>query len=199
VPNFKLQKFSEYAFRQEYLFKINVESFFIYAKNPGFLTLTFSDDLQFTNISDWKESSRRFNSIRTNIFKEHIRFYLCVIEPTGNGRIHFHILADFKKHIRGNCSLDDIRKNSKRKKEGLKQDWSMCHKNLFKYWDVFKNNCEKYNFGMAYHLVPIIAEGNDYIKNYLGNYLRNFLTLTERVDQNFRGRLVRKSFFIHEN
>jgi len=189
----KIKRFVAYANRQEFIFRENVDHFFKISKHPAFFTLTFADNLQFSNKADWLEASRRFHNFCRRILNKLFKWYICVIEPTENGRIHYHLLVECYKDVLGCCTLQDIKNNSQRRKQGLKEDWSMCAKYLFELWDVLKPACPAYHFGWRYQLIPIVQEGTEFIKYYLGNYMQNFLVLSRKVDSGFRGRLVRKS------
>ena len=50
----------------------------------GFLTLTFAD-----NVTNFREAQRRFNSLATNILRQHFEAWVVVVEPQKRGAVHY--------------------------------------------------------------------------------------------------------------
>lgn len=139
--------------KSEYALKLNTEAFVstFGLNNVGFLTLTFSDDVQ-----DPQEAQRRFNSLRTNFLKRHFKHYIRVIERTKKGRIHYHLVV---------ATPHDIRRNRKR------------NPFIREYWKLLRENLPKYQFGRS-ELLPIKKNKKAtarYLSKYIGKHIGNRL------------------------
>jgi hypothetical protein len=77
-----------------------------------FLTFTFIDDLQFTNVVDWKESQRRFNSYSTNVIRSLFDDYIVILEPQQSGRIHYNLLVVCKRNV--HALVSSLKNSAKR-------------------------------------------------------------------------------------
>lgn len=61
----------------------------------GFLTLTFAD-----NVTNFREAQRRFNSLATNILRQHFEAWVVVVEPQKRGAVHYHLVVVCRTDVR---------------------------------------------------------------------------------------------------
>lgn len=161
--NNSINKFNELSTshkKSTYALELNSHSFVKHCgfNNVGFLTLTFSDDIQ-----DRQEAQRRFNSLRTNFLNEHFKGYVRVMERCKSGRIHYHLLVDCGCDIRSGL---DFRKLQAK-------DYRSANANLRRFWRLLRSELPKYGFGRA-ELLPIKTNEKQlakYISKYIGKHI----------------------------
>ena len=129
------------------------------AKSPchvGFLTLTFPD-----NVTDNKEASRRFNSLKTNFLSKYPEFgvWLLEKEQQKRGSWHYHLLI---------CLLQDIRTGVDF--EALKnRDYRSASPYLRKIWKDLREVMPGYGFGRS-ELQPVMSNA-EAMGRYIGKYI----------------------------
>lgn len=128
--------------------------------NTGFLTLTFPD-----KVYDFKEASRRFNSLRTNFLNQHFRHYIRVYERHNSGAIHIHLIVNTKLDIRTNFSFQQV----------AARNYSSASFYLRSLWSELRAHLPRYGFGRA-ELMPIKSNGkglSKYVSKYIGKHIAN--------------------------
>lgn len=161
--NNSINKFNELSTshkKSTYALELNSYSFVKHCgfNRVGFLTLTFSDDIQ-----DRQEAQRRFNSLRTNFLNEHFKGYVRVMERCKSGRIHYHLLVDCGCDVRSGL---DFRKLQAK-------DYRSANANLRRFWRLLRSELPKYGFGRA-ELLPIKTNEKQlakYISKYIGKHI----------------------------
>ena len=73
----------------------------------GFLTLTFSD-----HVTCYKEASKRFNSLASNVLNHRYQAFIKVMERQKSGRIHYHLIVALNEDIRSGFKFSDISKGN---------------------------------------------------------------------------------------
>ena len=161
--NNSINKFNELSTshkKSTYALELNSHSFVKHCgfNRVGFLTLTFSDDIQ-----DRQEAQRRFNSLRTNFLNKHFKGYVRVMERCKSGRIHYHLLVDCGCDVRSGL---DFRKLQAK-------DYRSANANLRRFWRLLRSELPKYGFGRA-ELLPIKTNEKQlakYISKYIGKHI----------------------------
>lgn len=120
----------------------------------GFLTLTFKD-----HVVDYKEASRRFNSLATNVLNERYQGWIKVMERQKSGRIHFHCLVALSNDIREGFDF----------KEAERGVYASASPHLRQEWAFWRSTAQKYRFGRT-ELLPI-RSSHEAIGRYVGKYI----------------------------
>ena len=95
-----------------------------------FLTLTFAD-----NVTNIREASRRFNSLRKHVLSARYKSYIRVIERTKKGRIHFHLLVALFEDIRTGFDFSSVDSGDYRSaNHSLRSEWAFWRKNAKNLW-----------------------------------------------------------------
>ncbi len=146
------------------------------AKSPnhiGFLTLTFPD-----NVTDYKEASRRFNSLLTNFLKPHPDFghWICTKEQQRRGAWHFHLLICLSEDIKTGINFEEL-ENGK---------YTSASPFLRGIWKDLREAMPKYNFGRSeLHPIKSNAEG---MGRYMGKYISKHIN--QRDEDSKGARLI---------
>lgn len=147
----------------------------------GFVTLTFSDDVQ-----DRSVAQGRFNSLATHVLRPRQIEFITVPERQGSGRFHFHLAAAFPWDIRTGFNFDACSHASSLKREhyrnGLwdagkhvefKQAQSIYFESanqcLRAWWHEFRELAKRFKFGRC-ETLPVISNSAA-ISRYLGAYV----------------------------
>lgn len=140
-------------------------------KNLGFLTLTFAD-----NVQCYKEASKRFNSLKSNVLNERYNAFIKVMERQKSGRIHYHLLVALKFDIRSGFNFA----------EAEKRVYKSASKELRAEWSFWRSTAKKYRFGRT-ELLPI-KSSHEAIGRYVGKYIAKHMD--QRLSQDKGARLV---------
>jgi hypothetical protein len=140
-------------------------------KNLGFLTLTFSD-----NVQCYKEASKRFNSLASNVLNHRYQAWMKVMERQKSGRIHFHLIIALNADIRTGFDFPAI----------SRQDYSSSGKYLRSEWSFWRSTAKKFRFGRT-ELLPI-KSSSEAIGRYVGKYISKHLD--SRIPDDKGARLV---------
>lgn len=138
-------------------------------ENLGFLTLTFKD-----HVIDFKEASKRFNSLASNVLNIRYQAWLKVSERCKNGRIHYHLIIALHKDVRTGFNFSQIKN----------QDYSSANKYLKSEWSFWRSTAPKYNFGRT-ELLPI-KSSHEAIGRYVGKYIGKHMINREMNDKGAR-------------
>ena len=141
-------------------------------RNLGFLTLTFAD-----HVLCYREASKRFNSLASNVLNHRYRDWIKVMERQKSGRIHFHLLVALDKDIRTGLDFDGLNN----------RDYSTAGANLRSEWSFWRSTAKKYKFGRT-ELIPIKST-SEAIGRYVGKYISKHFDST-RDSQDKGARLV---------
>jgi len=134
-------------------------------------------DGKFVKVSDWREASRRWNSLISNASKKWIQ-WVCVMQRHKDGGVHYHVCFVSEKDIRGALDWEALRRRDYRSaNEALREEWA--------FW---REVAPKYGFGRV-EVLPVRDA------NSLGRYLARYLAreLGKRREGDRRARLVRYS------
>jgi hypothetical protein len=140
-------------------------------KNLGFLTLTFKD-----NIQCYKEASKRFNSLSSNVLNDRYQAWMKVMERQKSGRIHFHLIVVLNADVRTGFDFPAI----------SRQDYSSAGKYLRSEWSFWRFTAKKFGFGRT-ELLPI-KSSSEAIGRYVGKYISKHLD--SRIPDDKGARLV---------
>jgi hypothetical protein len=140
-------------------------------KNLGFLTLTFKD-----NVQCYKEASKRFNSLSSNVLNVKYQAWMKVMERQKSGRIHFHLIVVLNGDIRTGFDFPAI----------SRQDYSSAGKYLRSEWSFWRSTAKKFGFGRT-ELLPI-KSSSEAIGRYVGKYISKHLD--SRIPDDKGARLV---------
>ena len=140
-------------------------------KNLGFLTLTFADF-----VTDYKEASKRLNSLASNVLKYRYKAFIKVMERCKSGRIHYHLLVVLDGDIRTGFDFQGI----------ARRDYSSANKLLRSEWSFWRSTAKKYKFGRT-ELLPI-KSSSEAIGRYVGKYISKHMEV--RTEQDKGARLV---------
>ena len=129
-----------YDLKKTYAVKCNAEKFIAETglHRVGFLTLTFPDRL-----TDHKQASRRWHSLRTHFFPIFGHWQL-VKERMVKGYLHFHILLDVKEDIRTGFDFElyqrsvDLRKQRMPYRHLERQAFRTANVQLRNLWATFR-------------------------------------------------------------
>jgi len=134
----------------------NVQSFaFKYGlETLGFLTLTFKD-----HVTDYREASKRFNSLASNVLNLRYAAWLKVMERQKSGRIHFHCLVAVGSDIRTGFDFSEAEKGV----------YSSATSILRSEWSFWRKTASQYRFGRT-ELLPI-KSSHEAIGRYVGKYI----------------------------
>ena len=138
-------------------------------ENLGFLTLTFKD-----HITDFKEGSKRFNSLATNVLNSRYQDFIKVQERHKSRRIHYHLLIALHKDIRTNFNFSEVKNNN----------YSSANEYLKSEWSFWRSNASKYKFGRT-ELLPIKST-HEAIGRYVGKYIGKHMMCREENDKGAR-------------
>jgi len=173
-----------YLNKSQFVFEENVKTFiqkFGYEK-CGLLTLTFAD------CPDWKESSRRFNSISTHVLRKIFIAYMGVVELQKRGAPHFHLIVACPRNIRQGF---DFQKFKAKKKGYCKNQY------LKSYWNKLLSALEKYSFGKIHQLTPL-EKSKEAVSKYLTKYLNKSQYMRERIPKGARFTRYSKGWRSHK-
>lgn len=138
-------------------------------KNLGFLTLTFKDF-----VTDYKEASRRLNSLATRVLNTRYKAWIKVMERCKSGRIHYHLLVALHQDIRTGFDFEQIKnRNYKSANAYLRSEWY--------FW---RTTASKYKFGRT-ELLPI-RSSSEAIGRYVGKYISKHLDNRKDADKGAR-------------
>lgn len=142
----------------------------------GFLTLTFED-----NVTDFREASRRFNSLKTNFLSKYSEFgeWICTKEQQKRGAWHFHLLICLKEDIREGINFEEL----------AKRNYSSASPYLRQIWSDLREAMPKYHFGRS-ELLPI-RSNSEAMARYIGKYVSKHIG--QRNDESKGVRLVTSS------
>ncbi|AXH77777.1 MAG: putative phasyl DNA replicon protein arp [Microviridae sp.] len=135
----------------------------------GFLTLTFSEDVQCP-----VEARKRLGSLSRNVIAERYPGSICVFERQKSGRIHFHLIVVCPVDIRTGFDFDAI----------AERDYRSANKALRAEWAFWRRTAKKYGFGRT-ELLPI-RSNTEAIARYVGKYLGKGFGLRESRDKGVR-------------
>ena len=135
----------------------------------GFLTLTFSDDVQCH-----KEATKRFNSLATNVLKRKYKAWIRISERQKSGRWHFHLVVVCNDDIRRGLRFDELKN----------RDYSSANSFLRCEWRFWRKTSKKYNFGRT-ELLPVRTDSQR-----IAAYLAKYLTKSIRTSADKNARLV---------
>jgi hypothetical protein len=140
-------------------------------KNLGFLTLTFAD-----NVQCYREASKRFNSLASNILNDRYKAWMKVMERQKSGRIHFHLIVVLGADIRTGFDFQGISNH----------DYSSAGQYLRSEWSFWRSTAKKFRFGRT-ELLPI-KSSSEAIGRYVGKYISKHLD--SRIPDDKGARLV---------
>lgn len=123
-------------------------------KNLGFLTLTFAD-----HVTDYKEGSKRFNSLATNILNTRYLDWIRVMERQKSGRIHYHLVVALTSDIRSGAQFDAF----------ANRDYRSANSALRSEWAFWRKTAKLYSFGRT-ELMPVRST-EEGIARYVGKYI----------------------------
>ncbi len=140
-------------------------------ENLGFLTLTFAD-----HVLDYREASKRFNSLASNVLNHRYGAWLKVMERQKSGRIHYHCLVALNADIRTGFDFEQAQNcNYSSASNALKSEWA--------FW---RKTAKKYRFGRT-ELLPIKST-HEAIGRYVGKYIGKHML--QRLPEDRGARLV---------
>jgi hypothetical protein len=137
----------------------------------GFLTLTFADF-----VTDYKEASKRFNSLASNVLNIRYKDFIKVMERCKSGRIHFHLVVALSSDIRSGFDFQAIKAS----------DYRTANTNIRTEWAFWRKTAKKYRFGRT-ELLPIKSTSEG-IARYVGKYISKHME--HRVYEDKGARLV---------
>ena len=120
----------------------------------GFLTLTFSKE---NKTWDYKEASRRFNSVRTNLLGDLFLAYVAVKECHKDGSLHFHLVVI--THERITCNHDEVAEGN----------YKSANRPLKRLWAILRQRLNRYKFA-RHELLPVRRNAQA-ISFYVAKYL----------------------------
>ena len=175
-----------YDLKKTYAVKCNAEKFIAETglHRVGFLTLTFPDRL-----TDHKQASRRWHSLRTHFFPIFGHWQL-VKERMVKGYLHFHILLDVKEDIRTGFDFElyqrsvDLRKQRQPYRHLERQAFRTANVQLRNLWATFRQVLPLYGFG-RHELLPIRTTAEAAAK-YVGKYVSKHLDARLEEDKGVR-------------
>jgi hypothetical protein len=180
-----------YDLKKTYAVKCNAEKFIAETglDKVGFLTLTFPDRL-----TDHKEASRRWHSLRTNFFPIFGHWQL-VKERTVKGYLHFHLLVDLNADIRTGFDFDLYQQSIELRKQRLpyrhieRLAFRTANVQLRNLWATLRQVLPLYGFG-RHELLPIRTTAEAAAK-YVGKYVSKHLHA--RLDEDKGARTCSRS------
>lgn len=125
----------------------------------GFLTLTIVDELHYGAEYDWKQAQARWNSFMSNALKKRYRDWCAVIEPTKQGRVHWHLIVNCHRDIQTGTDMDRVRR----------EDYRGGSYALRREWAWLRDRCRRYGFGR--HFLEPVKDEQDAMARYIGKYL----------------------------
>jgi len=142
----------------------------------GFLTLTFAD-----GVTSREEASRRFNSVLTGVLRARYRRGVVVAERTKRGVIHFHLVVDVGKDIRGKIDFEECfppsgRGNYRTANRELKEEWRWLRETLGRY-------------GFGRHQLQPMKSNAEALARYVGKYVSK--SWEHRTEDDKGARLIR--------
>jgi hypothetical protein len=135
----------------------------------GILTLTFKE-----NLTDMKESQRRWNNLSRIINREKkFQVLVKVAEPQKRGAVHYHLIVKTNEPIRGNIDWEIYERMgkescTKEKRKLGKELAKTAEPHLVELWSWLRKKCRTTGFGRS-ELMPL--KKPDHVKNYIGKYL----------------------------
>ena len=128
--------------------------------NVGFFTVTFEENLLWTDKGCWMEASKRLNSFITNFFPQVFGVdWIKVAEPQERGAIHYHFLVDCGRDIRTGVDFDEFKK----------RNYSSASDYLRSLWKQIREAAPKYGIGRC-ELLPLRTK-SETVGNYVGKYI----------------------------
>lgn len=190
--------YTRYRFATVAAFRKNVPYFIdtFGINNLGVLLLTFQSHITV------REARRRFNNIWRRFFREIFGHWICVVEFTRRGRIHFHILVECLSDIRTDFGFDEYRAyllaNEKavgvgprltlRQRRALR-DAIPANDFLRHCWSIGDTGIPSFGFGRVWDLFPIVTNEIG-ITRYLCKQFLSGLPLQLRLGRNKGARLI---------
>lgn len=151
----------------------------------GFLFLTFRTPIAV------KEARKRFNNVWRRFFREIFGHWICVVEFTKGGRIHFHLLVQLFDDIRTGFGFPEyaLYKEANRAVTGTglltcrerraMRDAIPANEPLRRGWQLLDDGLTDFGFGPIYDLFPVETNGvgvSRYLtKQFLGGLPRQTL------------------------
>jgi hypothetical protein len=164
-----------YHKRQAQTLFLNVERLITkVAQSPnhvGFLTLTFPD-----NVTDFREASRRFNSLKTNFLSKYPEFgeWICVKEQQKRGAWHFHLVVCLSGDIKSGLNFEELAR-------GVYKSASPYLRGI---WSDLREAMPKYKFGRS-ELLPIKSSA-EAMARYVGKYISKHIGQREPDNKGVR-------------
>lgn len=170
-PIFKLISVDKKYRKTSTALSINVQYFSqkFGLKNLGFLTLTFKD-----HITDYKDASKKFNSLATHVLNKRYSAWLKVMERQKSGRIHFHLIVAMNHDVRTGVNFIEF-------DQGV---YKTASKHLRSEWAFWRKTAPLYNFGRT-ELLPI-KSSHEAIGRYVGKYISKHMLHREENDKGAR-------------
>ena len=137
----------------------------------GFLTLTFAD-----HVTDVREASRRFHSLKSNVLAKRYPHHIRVLERQKNGRIHYHLLVVVDADIRTGADFNEFAKG--------KGHYGSANASLRLEWAFWRKTAPVYRFGRT-ELMPIRSDAAA-LGQYVGKYIGKHLGQREERDKGAR-------------
>lgn len=186
-----LNLLSPYHRKQALIQAENTERFINYIgiNRVGFLTLTFVD-----NVTDYKEASKRFGSLRAHFF-HFFGHWILVKEKQKRGAWHYHLLIDTLQDIRTGFNWElyiesiTLRKKGKPYRHIERAAFRSASPALKSIWKELRENLYLYNFGRS-ELLPIRTNAEGTAK-YIGKYVSKHVS--KRIDSDKGARLFSAS------
>ncbi len=185
---------TNYHKKQAHTLMSNVKRFFCLIPSTShalFLTLTFKD-----HITDFKEASRRFNSMAKHLFKESGLYgvhWIRSAERQKSGRMHYHLLIETKKEVSSGWDWSGYQEGMKAKKEGktfavvnalCKKTYVTRNAALKEIWDANTLAMANYGFGVSSALP--IRSNEEAVAFYIGKYVSKHVGAREKRDLGMR-------------
>lgn len=151
----------------------------------GFLTLTFADDLQWSNSDEWAEAARRWHKLVRRDLSSFLVDWGRVVEAQKSGRLHFHCVVALREDIRTGFDFEEYR----RRVEGhIRFRASDVGANNFlrHVWAVIRQALPRHGFGRS-ELTPL-REESEAVASYVGKYVAG--GKPESGAHKFKGRRV---------
>ena len=136
--------------------------------------------MQFKQVFDAAEASKRLNSLRVRVLNALFEKAVFISERHASGAIHFHALGVIK-------GRPDIRTGYDDRAVRWFQNYSSVSKELLKIWAMLREKLPMYGFGRN-NLEPVRKTG-DAVASYVSKYIEK--TIQNRQPQDKHKRLVR--------
>jgi hypothetical protein len=139
------------------------------SQRVGFLTLTFAD-----HVTDIREASRRFHSLKSNVLRQRYPHHIRVVERQKSGRIHYHLLVVLPDDIRTGADFDAF----------AKRDYKSANNHLRREWAFWRHTSPAFGFGRT-ELMPIRSDAAA-LGQYVGKYIGKHIGQREERDKGAR-------------